>query len=349
MNSFDFTQVSIRRLITHHIGNKLRNESVKLSSDETNINSETIEYLLKYFLLPFKSEEIYSFTHSVSLEMNEVYHVTKKLFASNKNFVKASQSLATLLHEYSMHPRIKSGELHVAYLSNVSLDSDTVDAIGIFKSENDTPYLKMKDDKSKYSISHDRGYDLKSMDKGCLIFNIESDNGYKILTVDVNNKFDDAQYWKDSFLKIRPLSDNYHFTKNFLTATKDFITNRLPSDFEMEKTDQIEYLNKSVNYFRENQTFNIGDFEKNVFEDDNIIKSFRKFGSSYLDQNSIDIADTFEISSQALKKQERIFKSVLKLDKNFHVYIHGRSDLLEKGYDSKKGKHYYKIYFDEEQ
>ncbi|MES1226514.1 MAG: nucleoid-associated protein, partial [Bacteroidota bacterium] len=48
------------------------------------------------------------------------------------------------------------------------------------------------------------------------------------------------------------------------------------------------------------------------------------------------------------KKQAKVFKSVLKLDKNFHIYIHGRRDLIEKGIDEITGKKFYKIYFEEE-
>ena len=52
--------------------------------------------------------------------------------------------------------------------------------------------------------------------------------------------------------------------------------------------------------------------------------------------------------TQAVKKQARVFKSVIKLDKNFHIYVHGNRELIEKGYDGAMGKHYYKIYFDVE-
>jgi len=62
----------------------------------------------------------------------------------------------------------------------------------------------------------------------------------------------------------------------------------------------------------------------------------------------MEIADSFAISPSAVKKQAKVFKTVLKLDKNFHVYIHGRRDLIEKGYDEMSGKHYYKLYFEEE-
>ncbi|NJM25595.1 MAG: hypothetical protein HC859_08995 [Bacteroidia bacterium] len=86
-----------------------------------------------------------------------------------------------------------------------------------------------------------------------------------------------------------------------------------------------------------------------MLADANVIESFRNFEKSYRDNNDIDIADNFEISAQAVKRQARIFKSVLKLDKNFHVYIHGNRDLIERGFDEVAGKHFYKLYFDREE
>ena len=46
-------------------------------------------------------------------------------------------------------------------------------------------------------------------------------------------------------------------------------------------------------------------------------------------------------------KQEKSFKSVLKLDKNFHIYIHGDRQLIEKGTDA-DGRKFYKVYYDKE-
>ena len=66
-----------------------------------------------------------------------------------------------------------------------------------------------------------------------------------------------------------------------------------------------------------------------------------------LEKNEIVFPDTFNISPEAVKKQVKSFKSVLKLDKNFHIYIHGNKDLIEKGIDE-NGKKFYKIYYDKE-
>ena len=81
-----------------------------------------------------------------------------------------------------------------------------------------------------------------------------------------------------------------------------------------------------------------------------------KFGSQEPDfwpngdpkmQILVDLAAQFDISPEAVKKQSRIFKSVIKLDRNFHIYVHGRTDLIEKGVDM-DGRKYYKIYYQDE-
>jgi hypothetical protein len=73
-----------------------------------------------------------------------------------------------------------------------------------------------------------------------------------------------------------------------------------------------------------------------------------EYKKNYESAKNLEIEDEFDIHLAAVKKQAKVYKSVLKLDKNFHVYIHGRKDLIEKGYDELTGKHYYKLYFDEE-
>ena len=347
MTTLDFTEVELQQLITHHVGNKLRDEKYLLSSEATSIEDETKNFLLKYFLLPVKAEEFYSFTHSVKLELNDIYSVAENIFSSPKTFIPNSQSIAKLLYEQSMHPKIKEGELNIAYFSNVVLDDEVVDAIGIFKSETNVPFLKMKNQKSKFSINHDYGFEIKGIDKGCIIFNTDQQNGYKILIIDNANKSTEAQYWKDDFLKVKEVANDFHQTNQFLGIAKNFVTKQLSEEFEVSKADKIDLLNRSVDYFKTHESFDKKEFEKEVFQDSGMIKSFRKFDSTYREENEIEITDNFDISPQAVKKQARVFKSVLKLDKNFDIYIHGNRELIEQGVE-KDGRKFYKIYFQQE-
>jgi len=347
MTALDLTEIELQQLITHHVGNKLREEKYFVSSETTTIDDETSDLLLKYFLSPLKKEEFYSFTHPVKLELNDVYSVAESIFANPKKFIPYSQSLAKLLYEHSMHPKIKEGELNIAFFKNVDLDNELVEAIGIFKSETNVPFLKMKHQKSKFTISHDVGFEIKGINKGCLIFNSDMENGYRVLIIDHANRSAEAQYWKDDFLKVKPVANEYHQTNQFLGIAKDFVTKQLSEDFEVSKTDKIDLLNRSVEYFKTHDSFSKREFEQEVFQHDGIIKSFRDFDSTFREGNELELNDNFGISQRAVKKQAKVFKSVLKLDKNFHIYIHGDRELIEQGVEA-DGRKFYKIYFERE-
>jgi hypothetical protein len=85
-----------------------------------------------------------------------------------------------------------------------------------------------------------------------------------------------------------------------------------------------------------------------VFEEEGMIDAFDRFGKAYKEEKSVAFDDHFDISTHAVKRQARVFKSVLKLDKNFHIYIHGDRDRIERGVDERTGRKFYKIYYDEE-
>lgn len=344
MTTPDFTNINLENLVTHHIGNKLLEEGILISEQETKIEDATKDYLLKYFLSAFKTEEMYHFNHSVTLDMNEVYTIVRRMFSDRTRFVEDSQQLARLLYEYSTHPKIKPGELNIACFSEADFGGEIVDAVGILKSENDVPFIKMKGNSGNYSIKHDFGFELKGIDKGCIIFNTQEDDGYRVLIVDNTNRSAEAVYWKDEFLQVAPVSDEFYQTNQFMGIAKNFVVKQLSEDFEVSKADKIDLLNRSVEYFKEHGNFDKNQFENEVFQQDDMINSFRSFNDSWLSDNQLELPDNFEISPQAVKKQARVFKSVLKLDKNFHIYIHGSKDLIERGTET-DGRKYYKIYY----
>lgn len=343
----DFTSVQLEQIAIHQVGNKLRDEGLKVSSENVDIeDSETRNYLLKYFLSPFDNNEVYNFTHPSELNLNEIYFFVKKIFSNPDSLFENSVEIAKHLYEKSTHPKVNAGELCICYFKKCSLDGTTADAIGFFKSEGKDVFLKFDSVKSNFKIKHESGINVNKLDKGCLIFNIEKTNGFKVCVID-SNKSNDTQYWKSDFLNIKPASDDYHFTKDFLSITKNFVTKQLDEEFEVSKADKIDLLNRSVEYFKTRATFDKKEFEEEVFQDSGIIKSFRDFDNNYRQENEIEITDSFDISPQAVKKQARVFKSVLKLDRNFHIYIHGNRDLIEQGIDE-NGRKYYKIYYEEE-
>lgn len=345
----DFSRAQLLKLIIHKVGNRLLEESVLLSDELTDLSAQPdlSEILRNYFLSPFKDPIFYHFHHVSSLDLNEIYSISSELFETTNDFVKKSKDIANILYEYSNHPKIKGGELYIAYLDDCLINNEATDVIGIFKSENKENFLKVFQQDAYFGVNHEEGISVKKPDKACLIFNMKKEEGFRVCILDNQNTGNEAQYWKDEFLKLKPVADNYYQTQNYLSLARNFVTERLDEEFEVSKADQIDYLNRSINYFKKNEQFNEQDFANDVFEHQEVISSFKKFKNDFQNENELRVVSEFEISVQAVKRQSKVFKSVLKLDRNFHIYIHGDKELIEKGVDP-DGRKFYKIYYREE-
>lgn len=101
---------------------------------------------------------------------------------------------------------------------------------------------------------------INKLDKGCLIFNIEKENGYVVAVVDNTNKGAEAKYWTDDFLHVRPRKDNFNQTLNMLSLCKSFVS-QLPA--ENGKIKKATYMNRSVEALKE-ESVNVDTFAEQV-------------------------------------------------------------------------------------
>jgi hypothetical protein len=129
---------------------------------------------------------------------------------------------------------------------------------------------------------------------------------------------------------------------------KGFIDEKLKEDFEISKTDEIDLMNKSVKFFKDREVFDMNEFTREIIQQPEVIDAFRDYKETYQNNRDITIADEFNISQNAVKNTSRIFKSILKLDKNFSVYIHGSKNNIVKGFDEEKGMNFYQLFYKEE-
>ncbi len=338
----------VRSLIVHYIGNKNNAGALHLSQTALELPDDLKEVLGDSFLSRFKTNhEWHQFGHESSLQFNEAYNYCKQLFGNADSFEETSQALAKHLYNQSTHPKVKGGELYVAYFDAVPVEGKVCQAIGLFKTENKALFLEAEQIDANINLQLKEGIELTKIDKGCLIMNQKEEDGFDVLLFDNQNRGEEAQYWKEKFLMVTPQKNEFHNTQHFLNLTKQFITGPLETEMNIGKAEQVDLLHKSLDYFKANESFDIDDFQAKVFIEDDRIDAFRNFGSHYVQNNDFELAAQFGISPEAVKKQSRIFKSVIKLDKNFHIYVHGRTDLIEKGVDE-NGRKYYKIYFQDE-
>ncbi len=336
----------LQHLSVHFVGNKVTNESLLLTEEEVEV-SEPLENTLKdFFFKPFKPSEYFHFTHPSNVELNEVYSYVSQIFKDYNTFHENSKNLASHLYRAANHANIKGGEFYVAYFSNVAIEGETVNAIGLFKTEHKELFLKIQPQAEHFELEAIEGININKLDKACIIFNREKEEGYVVRVVDKTNASSEALYWVDHFLQVEQREDNYFHTQNTLAAYRSFVVEQLPEEFEINKVDQAELLNRSMDYFKENEDFNHEQFKENVLVSDDLIDSFNDYQRYYEKDYKVDLVSEFAINDQAVKKQQKFFKSVIKLDKNFHIYVHGDRQKIERGTDT-NGK-YYKLYFDEE-
>jgi len=340
----DFSEAELSRLSIHQVGNKLNEEGIIASQEEVAISENIKTLLTSYFTKPFKNLEFYNFTHESDLNFNEVFSYAKSIFSNPEGLHLQSINLAKHLYEQSNHPQIKSGELYVSYFENCYLNGELTEVVGVFKSEQKETYLKVFPEGKSFMVNSENGININKLDKGCLIFNDNLEAGYKVLMVDNTNR-EDAQYWKERFLNVKPQEDTFYHTKNYLQMCKSFATEAFP---DADRIDQLSLVQESAKFFKEEDLFDKVRFEEKVLQEPEIIDAFENYKENYQQQKDIQIFDEFDINSDAVKKLKRVFKSVIKLDKNFHIYVHGNRNLIRKGFDEETQMSFYQLFFKEE-
>lgn len=199
--------ITIQNTALHKIQNKLRDEGMQLSKSCLDIKDSLQETLIDYFISPFKSEEYFHFYHDSGIKYNAVFGLTLDIFNNPNTLHEHSVSLAKHLYDQSIHPKIKGGEFYVVYFKDCIIDGETVDAVGLFKSENKDTFLKVYPSGDGFEIESQQGVNINKLDKGCLIFNTDKENGYIVAVVDNTNKGAEAHYWIDDFLHVRQRKD----------------------------------------------------------------------------------------------------------------------------------------------
>jgi hypothetical protein len=328
-----FFETEIVDVFIHRIGNKIFDEGKFIAETPASFDEGNQSTLKHMFLSGFaKTNFAYKFINPNSV-------VNTAVFGLGIPDHVRSATIANHLYETSDHPKIKCGELFTVEFANVQYRGDLHSAIGIFKSENKETFFKSQPSEGSFIINFEnQGVSIDRLDKGALIL----DNG-TVLCYD-NDK---TGYWKDQFLEVEVLKDDFSNTSNTLDVIKEFITHKLDEEFEVASTDKVDLLNKSIKYFKEKESFDVDEFCAEVIGNEEASTKFKSFRSIYGEEFD-ELPDSFNISTPAVKKQSASFKKVIKLDKNFHIYVHGNKDLIQKGYDEQAGMNFYKVFYKEE-
>jgi hypothetical protein len=344
----NFSGSILSKCIIHYVGNKTRNENVITSSKELAL-SENIESQLNNFMLrPFKEvTETYHFTNIVDLKLNEVFHCSDEIFEDG-NFHDYSVKIVQHLYNQTRHPSIKSGEIFIAKIENILFDNAVCNAIGIFKSERKDDFFKINKVGESLNLQVDNGISLQKLDKGCLILDIDYDMGYTVLPYEYNNA--DTEYWRNDFLSIKGSIDKYWQTNEFLNLCKDFSDIHIKEKFG--KKEQVSFLNKSLNYVKNNDRVDFGEFEVEVVEKEQR-RDFETFKSEFNDRIGQHIPDVFDVAQSVVSIKKRKIKNEIKLDTSISIKLEGNNieypqKFIEKGFDNQRQMNFYKVFYNTE-
>jgi hypothetical protein len=347
----DFSQSKIKYLIIHEIGNKLRDEKIFFSEILQNIDEGLENILLNYFLKSFKiDQELFCLNHNSNLNLNEIYTYSKEIFYQNNetSFIKNSKDIAKHLYEYSVHPKIAKGELIIAQIDNIIYNNEEVSLLGIFKSEKKDSFLKVLKSNKSINFKDDKGINISKLEKGCLILNTNEENGYVVLNID--NQSIESDYWTNKFLNIKPLDNSSHKTKEIIKICKNFANEVLENKYDTDI--KFTFNNDFINYFEDNESYDINSFSDYIFKNDDIKSDFFEYQESNKDLFDFNMNDRFELSQNDIKKEKKKIKNIIKLDTKLELKVlldkENGAKNIEKGFDENKGMSYYKIYFNEE-
>src|SRR5690606_22133216 len=137
--------------------------------------------LKMYFFNAFKTEAYYNFIGAEEGAGGLVYNLACEVFDDASKLYNASLQLAEFLFEQSNHPKIRGGEFYVALFRNCVVDGEVVDGLGIFKSENKDTFLKVYLKDQNFELGTQEGINIRKLDKGCIVFNTERGQGFKVV------------------------------------------------------------------------------------------------------------------------------------------------------------------------
>jgi len=342
----------IASLSIHRVGNKSRNEGLFISREPYKLDDELLPLIKEFFLKPFreKEENYFRFHHEADLEFHELYNFSTAIFNNPDTLHEVSKKITTHLYNQSEHPHIKNGEVYVAYLENVQLDNEKMDAIGIFKSELKQDFLQFNETETQLQAILNQGVNLSKLDKGCIIFNSKKEEGYKVLSVDSNRY--DTRYWLEQFLGIEPFEDEHFFTKKYLKFCQDFAKDVvLPAE---DKKEEVMFMNRAVNHFAKNDNFEETSFLSEVIDNPDLIPEFRHYKTEKAPKYKIEDVSSFPIANKAVTAARKKIKNVINLDTNIQIkmdFINPESaeKFVEKGWDEERQMYYYLVYFNKEQ
>lgn len=330
---------NIKAAVVQRVGNKSNDDGVAFSDSLCQMEGVE-EHLLSLINASFKFDDWKQFYYIDGLEMNPAYRFVTKIFEDENNLVKQSNNLARHLYEQSIHPNIKIGEFYVVLLDGCVIDGVETNAVGLFKSEVMETVLTVKMEHNHLVLSPQMGMSLKKLEKGCIIFNVEKEQGYKLAVVDNTNPKSDAHYWADNFLHVKDCNDDYHQTVKLMDMCTGFVQQLK----EQSEVDSVIAAKKTAELLKTGETVQVDDLADLLCQNEEQKQAFGIYRQSFEEEYG-SFADEISVVSKAASRKPVSRMNVLKLGNDFEVKVLNPDADIESGVDELSEKRFYTLYY----
>lgn len=330
---------NIKAAVVQRVGNKSNDDGVAFSDSLCQMDGVE-EHLLNLINASFKFDDWKQFYFIDDLELNPTYRFVSKIFDDEGCLVKQANNLARHLYEQSIHPNIKIGEFYVVLLENCMIDGVATNAIGLFKSEVMETVLTIKMEQNHLVLSPQMGMSLKKLEKGCIVFNVEKEQGYKVAVVDNSNTKTDAHYWAENFLHVKDCNDDYHQTVKLMDMCAGFVQQLR----EQSEVDSAIAAKRTVELLKSEEVLQVDELAEKICDTKEQKQAFETYKLAYEEEHG-DFASEVNVVVKAANKKPVTKMNILKLGKEFEVRIINPNAEIVAGEDDIRGKNYYTLYY----
>ena len=328
---------TIKAAVVQRVGNKSNEDGVSFSDSLCQLDGVE-EYLLGVINASFKFDDWRQFYYIDDLELNPAYRFVSKIFENESAIIKQANNLARHLYEQSIHPNIKIGEFYVVLLEGCEVDGVETNAIGLFKSELHETVLTVKMENNRLVLTPEIGMSLKKLEKGCIVFNVEKDKGYKVVVVDNSVSSKDAHYWVDNFLHVRNCDDDYHQTERLTEMCKKFVE----KVSEQSAVDGAIIAKKATELLKSEEKLTVDNLPELLCQNDEQKAEFAAYRKSFEEENGA-LNDEVVLVKKAVNYKPVTRMNTLRVGDEFDVKVLNPEARMEQGSDD-KGK-FWKLYY----
>lgn len=329
---------NIKAAVVQRVGNKSKEDGVAFSENLCRLEGVE-EYLLGVINASFKFDDWKQFYYIDDLELNPVYRFVSKIFEDDAAMVKQANNLARHLYEQSIHPNIKIGEFYVVLLDGCEVDGVETNAIGLFKSEVRETVLTVKMENNRLVLSPEMGMSLKKLEKGCIVFNVDKEQGYKVAVVDNSGTKTDAHYWVDNFLHVRNCDDDYHQTERLTEMLAGFAM----QVSEQSAEDGAVMAKKATEVLKAGETLTIEGLADVICRTEGQKEEFEAYRKNFEEEHGC-FTEEVNVVAKAASRKPVSRMNTMKLGKDFEVKVLNPEARIESGSD-KKGRRYCTLYY----